>query len=373
MLGRRLTDCVGDRGLGFVRVGFASIDLELAELGATEAGLRDHAPDGALDEQDWAALADNARGFHLLATDIAGEAGVDFGSFLGAGQDNLVRIDDDDEVTGINVGGENGLVLAAEEARGLNSDLAEDLALGVDHIPLALDFMRLGGKRLHVLVIKNGSETHGVCEGGGKLGSRFAGVNREISGIFNAASCPCGNHYLRRANGIGRTPGNFRDPRGFLLPGERPISLKFKISRARFSVLTSVMAKGYETHQARTLALQGLGKDLARRAKSKCELTGAAGVPLRAYEIPPVAAEPEIDRTLLVSETCLEMLERPERLKGREWQCLAEVVWSELPAVQVVAWRMLNELAKREDWAREVIAEVFLDEEVETWARSEEL
>jgi hypothetical protein len=29
--------------------------------------------------------------------------------------------------------------------------LAEDLALGVDHIPLALDFVRLGGKRLHVL------------------------------------------------------------------------------------------------------------------------------------------------------------------------------------------------------------------------------
>ena len=40
------------------------------------------------------------------------------------------------------------------------------------------------------------------------------------------------------------------------------------------------MAKGYEIHQARAAALQALGKDLARRAKSKCELTGAAGVPL---------------------------------------------------------------------------------------------
>ena len=133
------------------------------------------------------------------------------------------------------------------------------------------------------------------------------------------------------------------------------------------------MAKGYETHQSRTLALQGLGKDLARRAKSKCELTGAAGVPLRPYEVPPVADEPDIERTLLVSEACHEMLEYPRRLKGREWQCLAEIVWSEMPAVQVVAWRMLNELAKREDWAREVIEEVFLDEEVEAWAKSEEL
>jgi hypothetical protein len=42
-----------------------------------------------------------------------------------------------------------------------------------------------------------------------------------------------------------------------------------------------------------------------------------------------------------------------------------------MPAVQVVAWRMLNELAKREDWSREVLGEVFLDEEVEAWAKSE--
>jgi protein PhnA len=133
------------------------------------------------------------------------------------------------------------------------------------------------------------------------------------------------------------------------------------------------MGKGYDTHQARLTALQQLGKDLARRAKSKCELTGASGVPLRPYEVPPVGADPEIERTLLVSEACIEMLEHPNRLKGREWQCLAEVVWSEMPAVQVVAWRMLNELAKREDWAREVIEEIFLDEEVEAWAKSFEL
>ena len=133
------------------------------------------------------------------------------------------------------------------------------------------------------------------------------------------------------------------------------------------------MGKGFETHQARMMALQALGKDLARRAKSKCELTGAAGVPLRPYEVPPVGEDPDLERTLLVSEACIEVLEHPNRLKGREWQCLAEVVWSEMPAVQVVAWRMLNELAGREDWAREVIEEIFLDEEVEAWAKSAEL
>lgn len=133
------------------------------------------------------------------------------------------------------------------------------------------------------------------------------------------------------------------------------------------------MGKGYETHQARVAALQALGKDLARRAKSKCELTGAAGVPLRPYEVPPVAEEPDLERTLLLCEACHEVLEQPKRLAGRSWQGLAEVVWSEMPAVQVVAWRMLQCLAMREDWAREVMEEVFLDPEVEAWAKLEVL
>ena len=128
------------------------------------------------------------------------------------------------------------------------------------------------------------------------------------------------------------------------------------------------MAKGYELHQARMQALQGLGKDLTRRAKSKCELTGTSGVALRAYEVPPVGDDPVLERTLLVSGECHAMLDHPSRLAGRSWQCLVEAVWSETPVVQVVAWRMLNELAKREDWARLALDDVFLDPEVEAWA-----
>jgi protein PhnA len=133
------------------------------------------------------------------------------------------------------------------------------------------------------------------------------------------------------------------------------------------------MAKGYEIHQVRKLLLQGLGKDLTRRAKSKCELTGVSGVPLRAYEVAPVAEIPELDRTLLLSEACHAAIQRPHTLNGRQWHCLAEAVWSDFPALQVLAWRMLSHLARREAWARELLDEVVLDPDVEVWARAADL
>jgi hypothetical protein len=41
-------------------------------------------------------------------------------------------------------------VLATQKACGFNSDLAENFAFGIDHIPIALDFMWFGGKCLHL-------------------------------------------------------------------------------------------------------------------------------------------------------------------------------------------------------------------------------
>jgi len=143
---------VSGRLLCFVWVAFTCIHFELAELATTEACLRKHAPDGALDEENWAALADDAWGLNLLTTDVSRETGVDLRGFFRPSEDHLVGIDHHDEIAGVDMGGENWLVLTAEEARGLNSDLTKDFALGVDHIPLALDFVRFGGKRLHVLV-----------------------------------------------------------------------------------------------------------------------------------------------------------------------------------------------------------------------------
>ena len=67
-----------------------------------------------------------------------------------AGQDSLIAVDDDDIVTAVNIGGESGLVLAAQDDSSLGSNAAEGFAGGVDHIPLAVShFSGLSESRAH--------------------------------------------------------------------------------------------------------------------------------------------------------------------------------------------------------------------------------
>ena len=133
------------------------------------------------------------------------------------------------------------------------------------------------------------------------------------------------------------------------------------------------MAKGYNLDQERKQALSLFGKDLARRAKSRCELTQTGGVPLVSYEIPPVPKEPEFSRCLLVSDAVLGQLEKPGTLQAGEWHHLSEVIWSEVPAVQAMALRILRHLAPSEPWARNLIEESYLDPVAEDLANEASL
>lgn len=133
------------------------------------------------------------------------------------------------------------------------------------------------------------------------------------------------------------------------------------------------MAKGYDTNQERRQALSLFGKDLARRAKSKCELTQESGVSLVTYEVPPVPKEPEFDRCLLVSEAVLAQLEKPSTIRPDEWRHLSEVIWSDLPPVQIMAHRLLRHLAKEEPWAQGLLDEAYFDPEVEALATEADL
>src|SRR5690606_27508387 len=110
-------------------------DLELAENLATQAVVRDHAADGALDEELGTAGTNLGHAFALLATDVAGVAGVDLLIFLRPGDADFGGIHDDDVVPTIDVRGEERLPFAAKQVGSSDGDITEDLAIGVDDVP----------------------------------------------------------------------------------------------------------------------------------------------------------------------------------------------------------------------------------------------
>lgn len=108
-------------------------------------------------------------------------------------------------------------------------------------------------------------------------------------------------------------------------------------------------------------------KALYDRSESKCELCGA-GEGLGVYDVPPKSAAIP-DDCILVCETCLEQIQTPEKMDAHHWRCLNDSMWSQVPAVQVMAWRMLTRLST-EGWPRDLLDMLYLDEEVMAWAQA---
>ena len=125
--------------LSLMRMLAACVDLELAELGAAQLVLGDHSFDGPFEDELGLASADLGGSFDGLAADVTGVTGVDLVTLLVSAEAGVLGIDDDNEVAGINVRSEDGLVLATEEAGSLDSDVSDDLVLGINDVPRTLD------------------------------------------------------------------------------------------------------------------------------------------------------------------------------------------------------------------------------------------
>jgi len=128
------------------------------------------------------------------------------------------------------------------------------------------------------------------------------------------------------------------------------------------------MARGLEKHKERLAVLSSFGKELARRCKSRCELCENGGVKLEPFELEPIPAEPAFENCVMICESCASQIEEPRKFKpGEHWRCLAGIAWSNVPAVQVAAVRLLRRQADSQAWAREALEGLFLDEEIEAW------
>jgi len=108
-------------------------------------------------------------------------------------------------------------------------------------------------------------------------------------------------------------------------------------------------------------------KELQARSESKCELCAATDS-LNVYEIPP-SSNGSSDEAVLICQTCQEQIEAPEKVDVHHWHCLNDSMWSQVPAVQIIAWRMLTRLST-ESWAQDLLDMLYLDDDTLVWAKA---
>ncbi len=108
-------------------------------------------------------------------------------------------------------------------------------------------------------------------------------------------------------------------------------------------------------------------KELQQRSNNKCELCGSEEN-LSVFEVPNSPTD-VADTSILICGTCKDQIEDPEKVDPNHWRCLNDSMWSAVPAVQVMAWRMLNRL-NAEGWPQDLLDMMYLEDETKEWAKA---
>ncbi len=107
---------------------------------------------------------------------------------------------------------------------------------------------------------------------------------------------------------------------------------------------------------------------LIQRCDSQCELCTSSNH-LAAVEVPP--SDGSADQCVMLCVTCREQLDGSATLDANHWRCLNDSMWSQTPAVQVMAWRQLQTLVGAgETWAQELLDMLYLDDDTKAWAEA---
>lgn len=101
---------------------------------------------------------------------------------------------------------------------------------------------------------------------------------------------------------------------------------------------------------------------LLKRSESCCELCGSNEA------ISFMKVEPK-NEFLVLCKTCTEQIEDESKIDINHWHCLNETIWSQTPAVQVMAYRVLNKIAKENCWTQELLDMIYLDDDLYSWAK----
>ena len=107
---------------------------------------------------------------------------------------------------------------------------------------------------------------------------------------------------------------------------------------------------------------------LMTRSESTCELCTSTDS-LAVFPVPPTSVD-SADESVLLCENCIGQINNPETVDVHHWRCLNDSMWSQVPAVQVMSWRMLTRLGKTEGWAQDAVDMMYLEEDTAKWAQA---
>jgi len=105
---------------------------------------------------------------------------------------------------------------------------------------------------------------------------------------------------------------------------------------------------------------------LEERSKISCEICSSKAE-LSIHTVSPYTDQ-TMDHSVLICSTCKAQLLNPETANRNHWRCLNDSMWSQVPPIQVLSYRMLHEL-KNEGWSAELIDMMYLDDETLKWAK----
>ncbi len=101
-------------------------------------------------------------------------------------------------------------------------------------------------------------------------------------------------------------------------------------------------------------------KELEVRSGGKCELCGSRE-DLNVLEVAP--SDGSADRSIYVCSKCTSGIQNKDEMDETHFNCLNDSMWSEVPAVQVMAYRLLNALGRQD-----LLDMIYMEGDVKAWA-----
>ena len=99
----------------------------------------------------------------------------------------------------------------------------------------------------------------------------------------------------------------------------------------------------------------------------QCELCSSA-TDTASFEVPHTTGA-SFNNAALLCSSCRGQIEQPDTMEPNHWHCLRDSIWSENPAVKVLAWRVLSRFSA-ERWAQDLLDQLYMEEDLLEWAKA---